>query len=213
MSKSEKGKTKGVVIAIAVLVVIVVAYAVYVNVFSTPKYPQAYIPKPYDGNSSAKVVITEYSDYQCPACGYAEPILRTLRSEYQDSVAFRYVNFPLVNIHKNAFKAAEAAECANDQGKFWEYHDKLFETQKAIQTDSLADPKFYYNLADSLGLDSSKFRQCLDSDAKKDTVMRDLQESMGKNLKGTPSFFVNNVSVEDFGYENFKNIIDQELKK
>jgi len=205
--KEEKRKTINIVIFIAVLVIIVVAYAIYVNVFNAPKYPSVYIPKPYTGNTTAKVVITEYSDFQCPACGYAESITRTLRSEYQDRVAFRYVNFPLTNLHPNAFQAAEAAECANDQGKFWEYHDKLFENQKNLGAE------LYYSIAQELSLNLTEFRQCLESGAKKDTVTRDLQESIGKNLKGTPSFFVNDIPVEDYSYENFKKIIDGELGK
>ena len=207
MAKKESKETRNVVIFIAVLVLIVVAYAVYVNVFKAPSYPSAYIPKPYDGNTSAKVVITEYSDFECPACGYAEPIVRTLRSEYQDTVAFRYVNFPLTSIHKDAFKAAEAAECANDQGKFWEYHDKLFENNKNLGIE------LYYSIAKSLNLDFEKFKNCLDSDAKRETVTKDMQEALSKNLKGTPSFFVNNISVDDYSYNNFKKIIDEELKK
>jgi len=212
-SKKESKKTKNIAIFLGVLVLIVVVYAVYVNVLKTPKYPTTYIPTPYTGNSSAKVVITEYSDFECPACGSAEPIVRTLRSEYQDKVAFRYVNFPLVNIHANAFKAAEAVECANDQGKFWEYHDKLFDNQKALQTDSVIDPKFYYDIASSLGLDVEKFKQCLDSDAKKQAVTNEFNEAVSTNLKGTPSFFVNNISVDNYAYDNFKKIIDQELSK
>src|SRR3990172_4191105 len=117
----------------AFLVIVVIAYAMYVNIFATKAvYPETYIPKPYEGNTSAKVVFTEYSDFQCPACGYAEPIIRTLRSEYKDRIAFRYVHFPLTSIHPNAFPSAEASECANDQGQFWQYHDKLFENQKDL---------------------------------------------------------------------------------
>jgi len=207
MSKKEKNKTRNVAIFLGVLVLIVVAYAAYVNIFNAPKYPPVYIPKPFTGNTTAKVLITEYSDFQCPACGRAESIIRTLRSEYQDEVAFRFVHFPLVNMHPNAFPAAEASECANDQGKFWEYHDKLFENQNNLGIE------LYYSIADGLNLNMTQFKQCVESEAKKQAVTKDMQESISKNLKGTPSFFVNDIPVENFAYENFKKIIDEELAK
>jgi protein-disulfide isomerase len=207
MSKKENRKTRNIVMFVAVLVILVVAYAIYVNVINVPKYPSVYIPKPYEGNASARVIVTEYSDFECPACGMAETIVRTLRSEYRDRIAFRYVHFPLTNIHPDAFKAAEASECANDQGKFWEYHDKLYENQRGLGTG------LYYSIAKSLDLNFSQFKQCFDTDATKDVVMRDLRESLGKNLRGTPSFFVNDIPVENFAYENLKKIIDEELKK
>jgi len=206
--KREKKRTRNVAIFLGILVLVVIAYAIYVNIFRAPTYPQTYIPKPYTGNTTAKVVITEYADFVCPACGmYGEPVMRTLRAEYQDRVAFRFVHFPLVNIHPESFRAAEASECANDQGKFWQYHDKLFENQKNLGTE------LYYKIAENLGLDIKQFKDCLDSGAKKETVMSDLRESLSKNLKGTPSFFVNNIYVENYAYENLKKIIDEELKK
>jgi len=205
--KKEARKTRTVVIVMAILVLAVIGYAVYVNVFVKETYPQVYIPKPYGGNTTAKVVFTEYSDFQCPACGYAEPIIRTLRAEYRDTIAFRYVHFPLTNIHENAFRAAEASECANDQGKFWEYHDKLFENQR-----DLGDP-LYIRIAEELNLSITSFQACLDTEAKKETVLNDLKESMSKDLKGTPSFFVNDRLVENYTYDAIKSMIDEELKK
>lgn len=203
----EKKKTRNVIIFLAILVLGVVGYAFYVNVLVSEEYPDTYIPKPYEGNDSAKVVITEYSDFQCPACGYAEPTVRTLRAEYRDRVAFRFVHFPLTNIHPKAFKAAEASECANDQGNFWQYHDELYENQKNLGTE------LYYDIARELKLDMKEFRQCLESGAKKETVLKDFREAVNKNLRGTPSFFVNDIQVRNYSYENFKKIIDEELKK
>ncbi len=203
----EQKKTRNILIFIGVLVLVVVLYAIYVNIFNAPSYPQVYIPKPYTGNASAKVVITEYSDFQCPACGAAEQIMRTLRSEYQDRVAFRYVNTPLINIHPYALGAAEASECANDQGKFWEYHDKLFENQRNLGNQT------YYKIAEELNLSMDAFRACFESGAKKEVVMNELKEAMDRGIQGTPSFFVNNISVQNYAYSNFKSIIDAELKK
>ena len=208
-SKKEAKKVKFAVAALAVIVVIVIAYAAYVNIFAQQKsqYPQTYIPKPYEGNTTAKVVLTEYSDFQCPACGYAEPIVRALRSEYKDSVAFRYVHFPLTNIHPNALPAAEASECANDQGKFWEYHDKLFENQKSLGKET------YIRIAEELALNLTSFKTCIDTEAKKDVVMQDAQEAINRNIGGTPTFFVNDRPVDNYAYENIKKMIEEELKK
>jgi len=202
----EVKKTRAVVIILVVLVLAVIGYGIYVNVLVKGNYPEVYIPKPYEGNTTAKVVITEYSDFQCPACGYAEPIVRTLRAEYKDRVAFRYVHFPLTNLHPNAFAAAEASECANDQGQFWQYHDKLFENQNDLGRD------LYLKIAGQLSLNITSFKACIDSNAKKSDVEKDLSESLSKNLKGTPSFFVNDKPVENYAYDSFKKMIEDALK-
>ncbi|MBW3023109.1 DsbA family protein [Candidatus Woesearchaeota archaeon] len=205
--KKEAKKTKAVIIVMVVLVLAVVAYAIYVNIGVKNTYPDVYIPKPYAGNTTAKVVLTEYSDFECPACGYAEPIVRTLRAEFKDDVAFRFVHFPLTNIHPNALSAAEASECANDQGKFWEYHDKLYENQKNLGRET------YLNIAKEVDLNMTSFTACLDGGAKKEIVLKDLREAISKNLRGTPSFFVNDIYVENYAYENIRNMIKEELQK
>ena len=109
------------------------------------------------GRASAPVTLVEFSDFQCPFCQRVEPTLKQVRETYGDKVRIVWKDFPLTQIHPQAFKAGEAAHCAGDQGKYWEYHDRLFANQQALQP---ADLKKH---AADLGLDAATFDACLDS--------------------------------------------------
>lgn len=162
---------------------------------------------PIKGDKDAKVTIVEFSDFECPFCGKAEPTLKKILEKYQGKVKLVYRDFPLA-MHKNAQKAAEASQCANDQGKYWEYHEKLYANQKAL---TLADLKKY---AADLGLNSAKFNECLDSDKYADEVKKDLADGESYGVDGTPAFFINGVKlVGAQPYEEFEKIIEAELKK
>ena len=136
------------------------------------------------GPADANVTIVEYSDFQCPACGMAEPIIKQVLAAYPTQVKFVYKDYPLP-FHTYAQKAAEAAECAGLQGKYWEMHDVLFDNQNALSADDL---KGY---AVELGLDTVKFNACLDTDAMKADVEADMAEAKAKGITATPSFFIN----------------------
>ena len=114
-------------------------------------------PIPRSAAPSAPVTLIEFSDFQCPFCQRVEPTLKQLRETYGDKVRIVWKDFPLTQIHPQAFKAGEAAHCAGDQGKYWEYHDRLFANQQALQP---ADLKKH---AADLGLDAAAFSSCLDS--------------------------------------------------
>ncbi len=135
------------------------------------------------GLKDAPVTLVEFADYQCPYCAKMNPLLAQLRKEYGDKLAIVYKDFPLP-MHKDAEKAAEAARCAGEQGKYWEYHDVLFATH---QTD-ITSLKSH---AGELKLDQGKFETCLDSGAEAAAVKKDLQEGQRLGLTATPSFFVN----------------------
>jgi len=142
---------------------------------------------PIEGDSGAPVTIVEFSDFQCPFCGsFYRGTLPAIRSQYVDTgkAKFIYRDFPLSSIHPEAQKAAEAAECAFGQGKFWEMHDKIFENQQSI---SLAS---YKQWAKDLGLDSAEFDQCLDSGAKASEVQADFSAGNTVGVSGTPSFVI-----------------------
>ena len=109
------------------------------------------------GPASAPVTLVEFSDFQCPFCQRVAPTLKQPRETYGDKLRIVWKDFPLTQIHPQAFKAGEAAHCAGEQGKYWEYHDRLFENQQALQP---ADLKKH---AADLGLDAAKFASCLDS--------------------------------------------------
>jgi protein-disulfide isomerase len=142
--------------------------------------------RPQRGADDAPITIVEFTDYECPFCGrYIRDTYPALLSEYGDRMKYVVRNFPLSSIHPNARKAAEAAECAFDQGRFWEYHDALFQNQGALDVPSL---KAY---ADELGLDVETFSTCLDSGAKREVVAADHRDALAHGVNGTPTFFVN----------------------
>lgn len=161
---------------------------------------------PQKGPANAKVTIIEFSDFQCPFCARAQPTLEQIFQTYGSKVRLVYRDFPL-SFHQNAQKAAEAAECADEQGKFWEYHDILFANQNALDTESL---KKY---AAELKLDSQKFNSCLDSGKYGQEVKKDFSDGQSAGVQGTPAFFINGRLVSGAQpFENFKAIIDEELK-
>ncbi|MBI5001757.1 DsbA family protein [Candidatus Woesearchaeota archaeon] len=170
-----------------------------------PTYDDVYTAKPIKGNTDAMVRIVEFSDFQCPACGAAAPTVKKIMEVYGDRVSLEYKHFPLTSIHAFAFNAAEASECANDQGKFWEMHDIMFEKQDELSISSLKD------YAEQIGLDTEKFNNCLDSNAKAKYVTADFNEGIGKGVDSTPSFFVNGKKIESWKYEIFAAALDAAL--
>lgn len=160
------------------------------------------------GNFSASITLVEFSDFECPFCRAHNPTLKKILSEHKDNVRLVYKHFPLSAIHPNAQKAAEASECADEQGKFWEYHDKLFENQQ----NGLSIEKFK-KWARELNLNGSQFDNCLDNSKYEDKVKSDYQEGLSKGVSGTPATFVNGELVSGaVPYENFKQKIDAILK-
>lgn len=137
------------------------------------------------GLVTAKVTIVEYGDFGCSACQawHRTGIVEQIRAKYGDKVRFVWRDFPVIT--PQSPKAAEAAQCAYDQGKFWEYHDLLYDRAPAI---GLSDLKRY---AGQLGLDTVTFNQCLDSGQYQATVDRDKQEAFARGFRGTPSFLIN----------------------
>jgi len=163
---------------------------------------------PFKGAESARVTMYIFSDFECAFCSAVEPTLNSLMSAYGDRVKFVFKNYPLDTKYPHSRKAAEAAECANEQGRFWDYHDKLFVSQQALGTDDL---KKY---ASGLGLDAAKFGACLDSGAMAQEVESDYQEGVSEGVSGTPTFFINQQFLSGaLPLETFKTIIDRELAK
>jgi protein-disulfide isomerase len=162
---------------------------------------------PSKGPKSAPIQIVEFSDYQCPFCGRVEPTIKQIEDKYNGKVHFSFKNFPLP-FHQHAQLAAEAAEAANAQGKFWEMHDKMFANQTALER---ADLEKY---ASEIGLDMNKFKSDLDSGKWKDAVNKDVEYGKTVNVNGTPAFFINGHFINGaMPYEAFAQVIDEELKK
>jgi len=159
---------------------------------------------PPKGDSNAKIKIVEFSDFQCPACKASHPIIEGIFQDYQGEVVLYYRYFPL-SMHENSFIAAEAAECANKQGKFWEYHDVLFENQDNLYKENLEE------YAINIGLDKEQFSSCLDNEETKNIVLVDLNDAERLNLKGTPTFFINGKEVFGANQQEIEKIIKEEL--
>lgn len=144
---------------------------------------------------SGNITLVEFSDFQCPACFSVQAPLKQILDKYSDKVTFVYRHFPLSSIHKNAQLAAQAAEAAHLQGKFFEMHDKLFANQSVW--GSMSDPRDeFYKYIETIGMDKEKFIADLDSQGVKDIVANDLLVATRYRLSGTPTFFVNGVKIE-----------------
>jgi protein-disulfide isomerase len=173
---------------------------------------------PVLGDAKAKVLIIEFGDYQCPSCRmFWREVEPRLKKEYVDTGKVKLVfrDFPIVQIHPDAMLAAMAADCAGDQNKYWQYHDKIFREQDkgedGVVRFKAADLKKW---AKDTGLDTTAFNECLDSERYKDEVAKDKADGDGVGIQGTPMFFINGRVVGGAQpYPVFKKIIDEELKK
>jgi protein-disulfide isomerase len=162
---------------------------------------------PVKGPANAPITIIEYSDYQCPFCARVNPTLDQVRKAYGDKIRIVFKDFPLPN-HPEAPKAAEAAHCAGEQGKYWELHDRMFANQQALQVPMI---KQY---ATALGLDMNAFNQCLDSGKHAGRVAENLKSGEALGVASTPTLYVNGrpvVGAQPF--EFFKAVIDEELAR
>jgi protein-disulfide isomerase len=150
---------------------------------------------PAKGKTDAPVTIVEFGDFQCPFCGrFASDTLQQLVKNYVDTgkVKFVYKEYPLP-FHPNAQPAAMAAECANEQGKFWPYHDKLYATQTTWENqDSNTVKKIFKEYAVSLGLNGASFNSCLDSSKYSDKIQKQSTEGSQYGISGTPTFYIGN---------------------
>lgn len=165
------------------------------------------------GSTIAPVTMVEYGDFQCPACGLYHPIVeQVLASTSPDTLRFVFRHFPLTQ-HANAMSAAQAAEAAAAQGKFWEMHNMLYESQ--AEWEKVLDPKaIFTGYAQSMGLDVKKFADDYASKATKDKINNDYKGGMRAGINSTPTFFVNGVKIMNpQNYDAFKKLIDNAVPK
>lgn len=147
-------------------------------------------PNP-QSNMTSPIVIHEFGDLQCPACRAAQSkIVQPLLKEYGAKLRFEFKHFPIVSLHRHAMVAAQASECAADQGKFWDFIDLAYEKQSDLRSD------VFPVWAKELGLDVPLFERCRKSRIKKSAVLQDYEEGKSIGVKGTPTFFVNGEQVE-----------------
>lgn len=162
--------------------------------------------QPSLGSADAPVTIVAFTDYQCPSCAAMHPVLEQLVKEYGNKVRLVTRDFPLSQ-HTEAFKAAEAAEAAREQGKYWEYIQILLHNQSALSVEKL---KGY---ASELALDRTRFDAALDTGKFAESVQRDVEDGMKLGINGTPTIFVNGRRVSAKGYEELKAIVDAAFPK
>lgn len=157
------------------------------------------------GSKNAPVMLVVYSDFQCPFCGRHNSTMQNIAQKYGDKVAWVHRHFPL-SFHENAFPAAMASECAAEQGKFWEFADKLFASQQ-----NLNDGQYGIFAAD-LGLDANKFSSCYTSNKYRDKVNADMQSGKDNGVEGTPATFVNGSLVSGAVPQGeLEKIIDEKI--
>lgn len=163
------------------------------------------------GTDSARIKLVEFSDFQCPACKSFEPFLRQVLAEYQNDILFVYKHFPLPQ-HPNATVAANFAEYAAEEGKFWEAHDKLFDTQE--QWSTLKSPNdFFISLGNQLGLDEAKVREALEKLSFNQMINQNLAEGKTVDVTATPSLYLNGQKLKLQNFTDLKEVIRQNLNK
>jgi protein-disulfide isomerase len=162
---------------------------------------------PTQGKTTAPVTVVMFTDFQCPACAATHPVLKKVLAEYADKVRFVVRDFPLVQIHQNAFQAALAANAANAQGKFFEYIEILYKNQTVLDAASL---KKY---ADEAGLNQKQFALDLSQPKFADEVRKDMTDGKTYGISATPTIFVNGVKVRNLSAQAFKTAIENALRK
>ncbi len=156
------------------------------------------------GPDDAPVTLVEYGDYECPHCAHAQPVVKKLEEHYGDKLRFVFRHFPLTQIHQNAQAAAEVAEFAASQGKFWEMHGLLFGNQEQLGSD------LFPKLTGQLGLDSSRMRQDLESGTFTEKVRSDFTGGIRSGVNGTPTFFIDgNRHNGPADFESLSRAIDE----
>lgn len=196
-------------LTITALVIILGAAGVFglFKVFSSSDEGLVGYTEKYWGKADSKVVITEYADFQCPACGnFYSTVEVQLKANYSDKIKFVYKHYPLTGIHPNAQRAAEASEAAGAQGKFWEFHDYLFQNQSE-SSDWTTEKLVQY--ASELGLDTERFKKELTEGAYRKAVRETRNEATSAGYTGTPTVVLNGQKFDNPTYE----ALEQEIIK
>jgi protein-disulfide isomerase len=172
------------------------------------KLGPSFDPARLRGSPQAPVIIVEFSDFQCPFCRKIQPTLKNLLAKYAGQVSLAYRDFPLRGLHGQAELGAESSRCAGEQGKFWEYHDLLFENPNKLSPNGVRE------LASSLKLDEKQFDSCVSSGRYRASVEQDLQDGIRAGVYGTPGIFVNGTFLSGAQAEAvFERIIAAELAR
>ncbi|MBT3406972.1 DsbA family protein [Candidatus Woesearchaeota archaeon] len=186
------------------VVVLILFFFFVLKFISQSDYPDVETPKAYLGNSDAAVQLVEFSDMQCPFCAKAHDVIHDLAEQYGDRIGIAFHHFPL-SYHDHARDLAQAAECANDQGKFWEYIDVAFELQDSMNSKKVSE------IAEWVELDVPLFKECMRSELKDKFVQADYDLGIDMGVGGTPSLFINGEVFDDWEYDAITAKIDSLL--
>jgi protein-disulfide isomerase len=162
---------------------------------------------PQTGIATAPITVVMFTDFQCPACSRTHPVLKQALAAYGDKIRFVVRDFPLENIHENAFQAALAANAAREQGKFFEYVEVLYRNQEALDKASLL------KYATEVGLNAKQFELDFTDARAKAEVKKDQADGRSYGIGGTPAIFVNGVKVHRLSADGFRRAVDAALKK
>jgi len=173
-----------------------------------------YVEGSSKGLLNAKVTIIEYSDFQCPACGYFAKNVEPLLDGYIEAGKVRFIYRDFAFLGPESQWAAEAAKCAAEQNRFWEYHDKLFLSQRGENRGAFNKANLK-RFARDLGLDTQAFEECLDSGRYAEAVREETREGQSRGVNSTPTFFINGRELRGVprSFEALRNMIEEELKK
>jgi protein-disulfide isomerase len=173
---------------------------------SPPRMEVGFDPSRVRGNPKARVMIVEFSDFQCPFCSQVQGTLKNVLAKHQGELAIAFRDMPVTQIHPQAQLAAEAARCAGEQGKFWEYHDLLFGDQAGLEKNGLIEK------ARKLQLDEKQFDGCLSGEKYAKQIQQDSQDAMRAGVTGTPGFFINGIFLSGAQPEaTFERIVQEQL--
>lgn len=204
-----------------VILVLILFLALFIDIILPPPDSSAATPlgeetkrslssstTPTQSSNGDVVLIEEFSDFQCPFCAEALPILKRIKGKYGDKIDIQLRHFPIEKIHPMAPMASLASECMRDQEKFWAYHDRLFENQARLSSKTIKE------IALELGADESEFDLCMASKKHAGILQRDFLEGRERGVQGTPTFFINEARYEGIlSYERFVEIIDSEIDR
>lgn len=192
------------VVAVCLLILSTIFFFAFVK---KPNYPDIQTPKPFLGPENAKIKIIDFSDLECPFCRMAHPVMMKIVKDFEGDVSYQFYSYPL-SIHSHAMLASQGAECANDQGKFYEFIDAVY---ASTGNDNPPAESVLNKVAESLGLDMKKFSACLGSGAKEDAVLLDMSYGSYMRISGTPSIFINGEKLDNWQYDNFKKVVEDKL--
>jgi protein-disulfide isomerase len=182
---------------------------------TTNKAASSSLSNHVQGSTASGVTLTEYGDFQCPYCEQYEPTFEAIVAQFKDQIQIQFRNFPLVNVHQNAFAAARATEAASLQNKFWEMHDALYNPSNWQVWTTATDPTTYFRqYASELGLNATKFKADYASSQVNDLVNADIAEGTRLGVQGTPTFFIDGKKVTITNDKAaFEKIIKAEIAK